>query len=736
MSVKSVLVRYDPNDPPVLTELVHAFTAGNVDVKFAAVKKGQEGIETTLVPIGDLLRGDIPSARFLARFDSSLNLNGADASQASQIDEWIFFAQALHTVDPSPKAVSERLQPVNLHLALRTFLVDPHLTVADLILFIALKNLGKKNANALKVLNQLTNINRWFLFLLKQAGVQKVVAKYYPDAAVQAAKPKEKKEKKEGLNLGHAAGYMELENVAEFETVVTRFPPEPSGYLHIGHAKAAFLNYYYAQKYNGRLIIRFDDTNPRKEKDEYAENILKDLETLGIPGTDKVTYTSDYFEPIEKLAEKLIRDGNGYIDNADAEEISKSRMEGYTTPARDNTIEKNLALWKEMLNGTPEGTKCVLRAKIETEHGPMKSPNKVLRDPALARVILDIPHPRQKNKFKVYPLYDFACPIVDSIEGVSHALRSNEYHDRNPLYYWVLEKLGLRKVYIEDYSRLAFTNTVLSKRKLQRIVDLKKVSGWTDPSFPTVQGLLRRGLTVEALKAFVISQGASKAVNLMDPDKLWAINRQVLDPKVGRYTGISKVNTVVRLSNGPATSEIRNVPKHKKNPELGDKFVSYGSEILIERDDANQVKAGEEVTLMDWGNAIFKTLHRDDSGQVIAIDAELHLEGSVKNTSKKLTWLDKAADNVEIVIKDYGNLITVPKVLPEQEFDAFISSQIEYRSEILGDLNLRNLPEGTSVQLERRGYFRFDKPYFRVGEPIELVAIPEGRKKNLAGKAN
>lgn len=211
----------------------------------------------------------------------------------------------------------------------------------------------------------------------------------------------------------------------------------------------------------------------------------------------------------------------------------------------------------------------------------MKSKNGVMRDPSLYRCSTEA-HYRVGTKYKAYPLYDLACPIVDSLEGVTHALRSSEYHDRNPLYDWVLDALKLRKVHIEDYSRLNFKYVLLSKRKLQKFVDKGWADGWSDPRFPTVQGILRRGMTVEALREFILAQGASKSLNLMDMDKLWAINKKVIDPIAPRYTAVDSSRVLFTLTNAPAEVQLKSVPRHKKNPELGNKVVSYGPKVFLE----------------------------------------------------------------------------------------------------------------------------------------------------------
>ncbi len=211
----------------------------------------------------------------------------------------------------------------------------------------------------------------------------------------------------------------------------------------------------------------------------------------------------------------------------------------------------------------------------------MKSKNGVMRDPSLYRCSTDS-HFKTGTKYKAYPLYDFACPIVDSIEGVTHALRSSEYHDRNPLYNWVVDALELRRPVIEDFSRLNFEYVLLSKRKLQMIIDLKLCDGWNDPRFPTVQGVFRRGMTLDALREFILVQGGSKSLNLMTMDKLWAINKKIIDPIVPRYTALASTRVPLVLSNSPAEISYKSVPRHKKNPDLGNKVVSYTNKIFIE----------------------------------------------------------------------------------------------------------------------------------------------------------
>lgn len=286
---------------------------------------------------------------------------------------------------------------------------------------------------------------------------------------------------------------------AEAGKVRLRFAPEPSGYLHIGHSKAALLNQYFAERYKGEVIIRFDDTNPDKESNEFVDNLLKDIETLGIKYRT-VTYTSDYFPKLMEMAGKLIREGKAYVDDTPREQMQKERMDGIESRCRNNGVEENLKLWKEMIAGSERGTMCCVRGKLD-----MQDPNKSVRDPVYYRCN-QTPHHRIGAKYKVYPTYDFACPFVDAVEGITHALRSSEYHDRNDQYYRIQTDMGFRKVHIYEFSRLNLVYTLLSKRKLLWFVQNGLVEGWDDPRFPTVQGIVRRGLKIEALIQFILEQ--------------------------------------------------------------------------------------------------------------------------------------------------------------------------------------------------------------------------------------
>eukprot|EP00708_Paratrimastix_pyriformis_P002189 GAFH01000930.1.p1 GENE.GAFH01000930.1~~GAFH01000930.1.p1 ORF type:complete len:759 (-),score=330.82 GAFH01000930.1:57-2000(-) len=515
---------------------------------------------------------------------------------------------------------------------------------------------------------------------------------------------------------------------AEEGWVCTRFPPEPSGYLHIGHFKAAFLNQFYATRYKGRMIMRFDDTNPAKENAEFHQAIWEDMQTLRIVPSI-VTHTSDYFDVFLRYCEQLLRAGKGYVDNTPQAQMQEERGAGIESRCRNQDVETNMRLWAMMQEGSEEGQKYCVRAKID-----MQATNKALRDPVMYRVSL-IPHPITKTKYKVYPSYDFACPIIDSIEGVTHALRTTEYHDRNEQYHWVQDALGLRRVCIYDFSRLNFVKSVMSKRRLKWFVDQGLVEGWDDPRFPTIRGMARRGLTIEALRLFIFEQGASKAINLQTWDKLWSINKKVIDPVAPRYTALTKAAAVpMEIADGPAEAEYRTVPKHRKNPTVGNKVVRYARRILLEQEDAALCQAGTEITLMNWGNCVVDEVVREGEA-VVRMRGHLHLEGNPKDTQLKLTWLAEAEDLLPVKAVTFGHLITKDKIEEDEKFEDFVNHHSKEEVELLGDPSLRSLKKGDIIQLERKGFYFCDRAYTREQRPLVLHYIPDGHIEKEDKKA-
>lgn len=615
------------------------------------------------------------------------------------------------------------------HLKLRSYFVGGYeLSLADLAVWTALKCskvwnewYTKPEASA-----EVRDLLRWYKHI-SQLPVM-VQAAEELDKLKQMSGPAKKQSTDQG------SFDIALPN-AQKGKVVTRFPPEASGYLHIGHAKAALLNQYFAQAYDGMLILRFDDTNPSKEKQEFEESIMEDLKLLEIK-PDMITWTSDHFEKIYQLALDMISNGKAYVDDTDKEQMRAERMEGIASKNRDLSVEENLRLFKEEMSaGTEYGLRCCLRARISVD-----AKNKALRDPVIYRCNLT-PHNRTSTKWKVYPTYDFSCPIVDSLEGVTHALRTNEYRDRNDQYYWIIKQLSLRKPYIWDYSRVNFVYTLLSKRKLQWFVDRELVRGWDDPRFPTVRGILRRGLSVQALKKYILMQGASKNTLLLEWDKLWAINKQQIDSQAPRYWAINELDACsIFLTNyqdlekfGQQKSE-RQVPRHKKNPSLGEKTTFFSESILIDQQDAQQISQSEEITLMDWCNMIVDRIEYDAATStsqpiVRSITGTLNPSGDFKKTKKKLTWLPKQRTH-PVQLKQFDYLITKKKLEEGEKFEDFVNPETELSEQALGDVNLKELKSGEIIQLERRGYYRCE----RDNDSLTLISIPDGKASSTALK--
>jgi glutamyl-tRNA synthetase len=403
------------------------------------------------------------------------------------------------------------------------------------------------------------------------------------------------------------------------------------------------------------------------------------------------------------------------------------RMHGIPSKCRDLSIQENHKRFQDMTNATTFGLTCCLRAKMSVDDA-----NKALRDPVIYRCNLT-PHHRTGNKWKVYPTYDFACPIVDSVEGVTHALRTNEYRDRNAQYLWFIEKLELRHVHIWDYSRMNFVYTLLSKRKLQWFVDQGIVPGWDDPRFPTVRGIRRRGLTIEALKQYILMQGASQNALQLEWDKLWALNKKVIDPVAPRFVALDRLHLcTMHINGGPTVPEVKTMAKHKKNPAIGDKQTVFASMVLLDQADAATLEVGEEITLMDWGNVIVRGVTRD--GEIVkSVEADLHLEGDFKKTKKKLTWLAESPGRplVQVQLLDYDYLITKKKLEENDELQQFITPVTEFKVDGVADANVGELAKGDAVQLERRGYYIVDS----VGPVVTLILIPDGKAASTASKA-
>ncbi|XP_007064805.2 bifunctional glutamate/proline--tRNA ligase isoform X8 [Chelonia mydas] len=678
----------------------------------------EEGKETILRVSDHVVFTDVNSiVRYLARVATSAGLYGSNLLEHTEIDHWLeFSATKLSTRAQFGSAVLE----LNHCLSLRTYLVGNSLSLADLCVWAVLKD-SSAWQEQLQQNKAPVHTKRWYIFLEAQCAFQSVGTKW----AAAAPKTKVATEKKQDVGK-----FVELPG-AEMGKVIVRFPPEASGYLHIGHAKAALLNQHYQVNFKGKLIMRFDDTNPEKEKEDFEKVILDDVAMLHIK-PDQFTYTSDHFETIMKYAEKLIQEGKAYVDDTPAEQMKMEREQRIESKHRNNSVEKNLQMWEEMKKGTECGQMCCLRAKID-----MNSNNGCMRDPTLYRC-KNQPHPRTASNYNVYPTYDFACPIVDSIEGVTHALRTTEYHDRDEQFYWIIEALGIRKPYIWEYSRLNLNNTVLSKRKLTWFVNEGLVDGWDDPRFPTVRGVLRRGMTVEGLKQFIAAQGSSRSVVNMEWDKIWSFNKKVIDPVAPRYTALLK-DEVVTVNVPEALEEMKEVAKHPKNADVGLKPVWYSSKVLIDGADAETLTEGETVTFINWGNIIITKIHRNSSRKIVSIDAKLNMENKDYKKTTKITWLAETphAPLIPAVCVNYDHLITKPVLGKDEDFKQYVNQNSKQEELMLGDPCLKELKKGDIIQLQRRGFFICDQPYEPVSPysckeaPCILIYIPDGHTKEM-----
>ncbi len=371
------------------------------------------------------------------------------------------------------------------------------------------------------------------------------------------------------------------------EGVVTRFPPEPSGYLHIGHAKAAFLNEKIAEDYKGKVLLRFDDTNPKKESWEYVEAIREDLDWLGFSPSGE-SFTSDYIERLYSTAKGLIERGKAYVALSPPEEIRQARQEGRPLKDRERSVEENLELFERMLENAFGEGEAVLLYKGRPDH-----PNTAMRDPTLMRVV-EGEHYRVGDKYGVWPTYDMAVPFVDSWEGVTHAIRSKEYELRKELYYALLDHMGERKPTLMHFSRLNIRGVPLSKRILRELVERGIVKGWDDPRMPTIRGLRRRGIQPEAIKAFALRFGIGKQEKVVDWSMLEKENRKVLDGRAKRLLGVEEP-TPVEVAGGVNAV----VPYHPEK-DLGKREVK-GRVVLLNKREWEGVREGETVILRHLG---------------------------------------------------------------------------------------------------------------------------------------
>eukprot|EP01039_Chlorochromonas_danica_P002859 gene2859-3123_t len=655
--------------------------------------------------------GDVNIAKFLLRKTSSVLYDQQNAWIVSQVDQWL---EVYSYTTLSTSYLSTLPDLLESFLATKSFLAGHLLTLADIAVYLAIKRLDKSVVLGV-------NLQRWVDVVASHLPALTPAPVTFVPAKKEKAPVVEKKEEVEKEEEGGTCPA--LENAVEGQ-VCTRFPPEPSGYLHIGHAKAVLLNQYYAQRYKGKLIVRFDDTNPSKEKEEFEENIIQDLATLGVH-PDFVSHSSDYFAKCEELARQMIREGKAYMDDTDQETMQAERLERKESKHRNDPPEVGLAWFEKLLAGEKDAQVFCMRAKID-----MNSVNGTMRDPVLYRYNAT-PHHRTGTKFKAYPTYDFVCPIIDAIEGVTHALRTTEYNDRDEQYHWIQEALGLRYVYIQTFGKMNFVNTVLSKRKLTWFVEQGLVEGWFDPRFPTIQGCIRRGMNIHALKNFIISQGASRRVITMEWDKFWAENKKVLEESCPRYMGISPLDVAVPLTleNVPDEITFHTVQIHPQKAELGTRVMRRGRVVLIDQIDAVTYSVGEEITLLRWGNVKLSAIEKDSSGKVISMKGEYDANATNFSKTKKVTWLTQSPDLVPARLLEFDHIISKAKLGEDEDFKNFVNPVSKFEVQGVVDACLRNAQAGDVIQLERKGFYRVDKPYNGSDQPIVLFYIPDGKAK-------
>ncbi|XP_015186002.1 PREDICTED: bifunctional glutamate/proline--tRNA ligase isoform X2 [Polistes dominula] len=717
-----------PTDALIIAELINC-EKKEIDVVWCNDWKEDGNLE--LLDSNDrlLAKSGNEVARYIGRTIAKDLYGNLDARGRTEIDHWLSFAVGPLRQTP---AKHEAFSFLNKILMTNTWLADKKFTIADISIFCALLSLSY-----LEEFKKLYPcVTRWYKQLLSFPAVTQALSsiennKMTIENNIQVDGTMNKKvgvRKQEGK-------FIDLPG-AEMGKVVVRFPPEASGYLHIGHAKAALLNQYYAETFKGQLIMRFDDTNPAKENLEFEEAILEDIRLLNIK-PDRFTYSSDYFDLMLDYCTKLIKDGKAFVDDTPALLMKEQRDQKLKSSNRDNSVEKNLELWNEMQKGSKKGQECCVRAKIDYE-----SVNGCLRDPTIYRCKPE-PHPRTGTKYKVYPIYDFACPIVDAVENVTHTLRTTEYHDRDVQYYWIIEALGLNRPYIWEYSRLNMTNTVLSKRKLTWFVENGLVDGWDDPRFPTVRGILRRGMTVEGLKQFIIAQGSSRSVVFMEWDKIWSFNKKVIDPIAIRYTALDYDNTVP-VNVLDSKEEWLTVQNHPKDPSLGTKRVRVGSKLLIEKDDAEALIEGQNATFVNWGNLKIEAIHKKN-GSIESVDARLNLSDENYKNTLKITWLP-APQNSKDLIPCYAvyfdHIIRKPILGKDDDFKNFVAKDTRVEIRMLGESELNRVKKGEIIQLQRKGFFRCDVPYADRSticckeQPLILFHIPDGHTASKSVKTS
>ena len=504
------------------------------------------------------------------------------------------------------------------------------------------------------------------------------------------------------------------------KAIVTRFPPEPNGYLHIGHAKSICLNFGLARDYNGTCHLRFDDTNPEKEETEYIESIMEDVRWLGFDWGEHLYYASDYFEQLYNLAVELIKQGKAYVCDLSPEEIRKYRgtltEPGKESPYRNRSVAENLDLFERMRAGEFEEGSRVLRAKID-----MASPNIVMRDPTLYR-IRKVSHHRTGDKWCIYPMYDFTHCLSDAIENITHSICTLEFENNRALYEWILEQ-----VYPEphprqiEFARLNLTYTMMSKRKLLQLVEQGIVNGWDDPRMPTLSGLRRRGYTPAAIRDFAERIGVAKANSTVDYAFLEHCLREDLNKTAPRAMGVLRPLKVVIENYPKGQVEYLEALNNPQDPEAGTRQIPFAREIYIEQEDFMiappkkffRLAPGREVRLRFAYFITCTDVIRDDEGNIVELRATYDPEtkgGSAPDGRKvkaTLHWV-AAEHSLPVEVRLYDHLFKVEDPSIGELEDILNPDSLEVLTESRVELNLKDAKPGDKFQFERQGYFCVD----------------------------
>ena len=521
--------------------------------------------------------------------------------------------------------------------------------------------------------------------------------------------------------------------------VATRFPPEPNGYIHIGHAKSVCLNFGIAGQYQGTCNLRMDDTDPAGESMEYVESIIRDVRWLGFDWADRLFYASDYFERLYQFAVALIEAGQAYVCSLSADEIREARgtftEPGRESPYRNRPVEENLGLFRRMRAGEFEDGAHVLRARID-----MASPNIVMRDPVIYRIKRE-PHYRTGTDWVIYPMYDFAHCLSDALEGITHSICTLEFENNRPLYDWIVERLirGSRPQQIE-FARLSVSYTVLSKRRLIELVEKKYVNGWDDPRMPTVAGMRRRGYTPEAIRKFCAEIGVAKNDNLIDVSLLEHCVRNDLNERAPRAMGVLHPLKVVIDNYPEGRTEIFACANHPQNPGMGTREVPFSRVLYIERDDFqesppkkyNRLGPGREVRLRNAYIIKCESFVKDArTGEV----AELHCTcdpdtrsgppADGRKVQGVIHWLS-AEHCVPAEVRLYDRLFRIqdPGGLGDDFAEYLNPGSLETLTTCYVEPSLKDAKPGCSYQFERLGYFCIDTRDSATGRPVFNRVVP------------